>query len=209
MNLLNLCCGSVRPQSEEWTNLDLLLPVVGRHSAEWKNLQEEKNYLEHDVTSGKLPFAQDTFDGILFAHALEHFDCQQAVKIMAECRRVLKTGGLLLVSVPDASYFRRVHDEDTVENAERLFGEPIHLPDGETTFFGYGLWNRWHKAILTEDALWCYFVRSGFKRAWKKDFTRDPKPFTDCGCDACKVGLEMAQQLNRLPFSLCMCSVKE
>jgi predicted SAM-dependent methyltransferase len=126
---------------------------------------------------------------------------------MISCWRVLKPGGVLLVSVPDASYFRKVHDEDTVENAERLFGEPIHLPDGETTFFGYGLWNRWHKAILTEDALWAYFVRAGFKDVMT--LMRTYLEHVQQSETANGTMENMVKQLNRIPFSLVMCAVKE
>lgn len=217
MKYLNLCCGAVRPQSEDWTNLDLLLPVLGRWSPEWKQLQTEKNYVEHDVNSGPLPFDDDSFDGILASHCVEHWDCQEAARIMTECRRVLKTGGILLVSVPDASYFRQVHDRDTVENAVELFGEPIHLPDGETTFLGYGLFNRWHKTILTEDALWAYFVRSGFNDPQNVTVAHGEAMFFADTSTGTKFKVkaapesplaEMVKLLNRLPFSLVMMGVK-
>lgn len=210
MKLLNLACGNVRPPSTpevEWRNVDYLLPVLGRHSPEWNNLRAEANYTEFDVTTGRLPFVDEYFDGVVCSHFIEHVDCQQAVKIMVDCKRVLKPGGVLLISVPDASYFRNVHDRDTVENAQELFGEPIHLPDGETAFFGYGLWNSWHKAILTEDSLWCYFVRAGFAtnmvlRALHPEAGRAEANGVD-------PFYEMLAQLNRLPFSLVMFGVKE
>ena len=217
MKLLCLCCGSVRPQSEDWVNLDMLLPILGRWSEEWKQIQSETNYREFDVESGPLPFKEGEFDGVLFAHALEHFDCKVGVGIMAECRRILKPQGVLVVSVPDASYFRKVHEEDTVENAERLFGEPIHLPDGETTFFGYGLWNRYHKSILTEDAVWAYFRRAGFSdkmvlrlnKEWlgaTTSYVSHPLVVSRIDHGALDT---MVSKLNRLPFSLVMCGVKE
>lgn len=212
MKLLNLCAGANRPQTEEWTNLDYLLPVLGRWSPEWANLQQEKNYIEFDVTTGPLPFEENTFDGILASHCLEHWDCQQGVRIMADCRRILKPGGILLVSVPDATYFRAHYEEDTVENAERLFGEPIHLPDGETTFFGYGLWNRHHKAILTEDALWAYFKRAGFAKV-EKLLARAVTEYRNLGVPAEElvgpVKAKMFPLLNRIPFSLAMGGIKE
>lgn len=201
--LLNLCCGATRPQSDEWQNIDQLHPVLALGTPERAALDAEPYYTEADVTKG-LPYPAESFDGILASHCVEHWDCMTAVDVMRECRRVLKPNGVLLVSVPDASYFRRVYAEDTPENAVRLFGEPIHLPDGETTFFGYALWNRWHKAILTEDALWCYFVRAGFERyaIYRQSTTAMVMPEIP---DALSL---MQTLLNRPKFSLAMSGVR-
>lgn len=207
MKLLNLCCGAVRPQGEEWINVDNLHATLLPGTPERENLDKEKNYHNRDIVRNGVPVDLGCFDGILISHALEHFDCQAGVTIMDQCHFTLKPGGVLLVSVPDASYFRKVHAEDTVENAMRLFGEPIHLPDGETTFFGYGLWNRWHKAVLTEDALWCYFRRAGFSdimRLLDGYLQNVQESETIIGAME-----SMVKYLNRLPFSLVMCGVKE
>lgn len=221
MRLLNLACGNVRPASTEavkWSHVDNLLPVLGRHSLEWKQLLTEENYTEFNILGGgDLPFPEETFDGVMCSHFIEHVDCQEAAKIMKDCRRILKPGGVLLVSVPDASYFRQVHDRDTVENAVELFGEPIHLPYGETTFLGYGLFNRWHKTILTEDALWAYFVRSGFNDPQNVTVAHGEAMFFADTSTGTKFKVkaapesplaEMVKLLNRLPFSLVMMGVK-
>lgn len=195
MKILNLGCGSVRPQDGEFVNMDNLRPILALGTPERTNLDAEGDtYVNGDI-SQRLPFDDGTFDGVLASHVIEHFDCQQGVAIMRECHRILKPGGVLLVSVPDAAIFRRHHHEDTPENAVRLFGEPIHMPDGENTFAGYALWNRWHKAILTEDALWAYFVRAGFANGmihkYQSDEMISSEPLR-----------KMISLLNRLPFSL-------
>lgn len=205
MKLLNLCCGATRPQDPIWTNLDQLHPVLLPDTPERIQLDSEPRYTEHDVLAGPLPYPDDTFDGVLASHCVEHWDCQQAVTVMKECRRVLKPGGCLLVSVPDATYFRTMHDYDNVENAKRVFGEPIHLPDGETTFFGYGLWNRFHKAILTRDSLWCYFVRAGFAGTWEFEYTGQQPDGESPHTDSL---FTMGKLLNRLQFSLLMTGYK-
>lgn len=163
MKLLNLGCGATRPQSEGWTNLDCLRNVLRPGTPERTQLDSEPNYVEHELgVALPMPFRPNTFDGIVCCHVLEHFDCQLGVYVMMQCREVLKPGGILMVSVPDANYFRQVYNQDTPENAVELFGEPIYMGDNEPTFFGYALWNQYHKAILTQDALWCYFKRAGF-----------------------------------------------
>lgn len=219
MKLLNLCCGAVRPQGEEWINVDNLHASLPLLTPERINLDCEPRYVNRDIVDELLPNEWDEmFDGILASHCVEHWNCQDAVRIMGCCRECLKPGGVLLVSVPDASYFRQVHDEDTVENAQRLFGEPIHLPDGETTFLGYGLFNRYHKAILTEDALWCYFKRAGFGKIHRilvNDAGEERAMGGKIGLlprltnDASDAMFEMVEKLNRIPFSLVMAGVKE
>ncbi len=161
MKFLNLCCGAVRPQGSEWTNADQLHEVLALGRPERRQLDSEHNYVEMDATT-TWPFRPDLFDGIVASHCLEHWDAPTGAYVMRQAWHHLKPGGILLVSVPDASYFRKVYPDDTPDKAVELFGEPIHLPDGEQTFFGYALWNRHHKAILTEDAVWSYFMRAGF-----------------------------------------------
>lgn len=189
---------------EPWTNLDNLRAQLREGTPERAQLDDESNYVDHDIANGPMPFDEGTFDGAMLSHVLEHFDAPSGVKLMQDCRRILKPRGVLLVSVPDASYFRRVHAEDTPDNAVRLFGEPIHLPDGEHTFFGYALWNRWHKAILTEDALWCYFVRAGFSpyRIYRISTGEQELPELP---DALAL---MRAALNRRRFSLVMTGVR-
>lgn len=170
----------------------MLHPVLPMGSPERATLDAEPRYVEWDITS-PLPFDAGTFNGILCSHAIEHFDCMTGVDIMRECHRILVPGGILLVSVPDASYFRQCYNEDTPDNAVRLFGEPIYLPDGEQTFFGYALWNRYHKAIIDSDVLWCYFKRAGFD--------------IPAQVDAAILG-PMSALLNRRQFSLVMIGQK-
>jgi SAM-dependent methyltransferase len=161
MKLLNLACGATR-HGDPWVNVDELHATLLPGTPERNNLDNERNYVNWNLLNHPLPFANDEFSGILASHCIEHFDAKQAVKIMQECHRILQPGGALMVSAPDASYFRLMHSADNAENAVELFGEPIYLPDGETTFFDYALWNRWHLAIMSEDTLWSYFRKAGF-----------------------------------------------
>lgn len=197
--LINIGCGAVRPP-HPWVNVDNLHSVLLPGTNERANLDSEPNYIDHDISNG-LPFADDQADGILLSHVIEHFDCMGAVGLLKECRRVLKPGGVVLVSVPNATYFREKYDEDTFERAVELFGEPIQPCDGEATFFGFALFYREHKQILTIDTLWCLLKRAGFVEAndllygmWQNG----PKTIND----------KMWPLLNRRIFSLEMAAVK-
>jgi predicted SAM-dependent methyltransferase len=196
MRLLNLGCGYPRIEGEEWVNLDTLKAQLPPGSPELANLCAEQNYVEHDL-SQPLPFQDNEFDGVLASHVFEHFDAQEGLRIMRECHRVLKSGGVLLVSVPDASYFRKVYPEDRVANWPRLFGQTD--PENPIpTFFEAALWFDQHKAILTEDALWCYFTMAGFDV---------PRQFD--GIEWNDTERAMIPKLNRRKFSVEMLGYKE
>lgn len=197
MRLLNLGCGFTRPQFPEWTNVDSLYSILPEGSPERAALDQEINYVNADI--GKpLPFGDEWFDGVLLSHVIEHFSAPEGLALMQECRRVLCPGGVLLVSVPDASYFRKVYPEDRNENWVRLFG--VSDPNNTTaTFFEAALWFNEHKAILTEDALWSYFVRAGFT-----------EPIAQTQLNYCSHPTldAMACYLNRHEFSLFMAAIK-
>lgn len=212
MKLANLGCGGQRPQGEHWWNVDNLHDVLKPVTPERAQLDSEPRYINADLRNG-VPFPDNDLDGLVLAHCLEHFTLHDGVKLLKECHRVLKPGGVAMVSVPDASVFRRHHHEDTVENAERIFGEPIHLPDGETTFMGYAGFTHNHLQLFTEDSLWCCMTRGGFGIVNPLD-VRVHLQCLDLCYPEFKLGdkgsaYELAQILNRLPFSLVMAGVKE
>ena len=199
MNILNLGCGYPRLKPP-FLNLDSLFSQFPVGTLERKQLIEEGNYVDHNVTSGPLPFEDCSFDAILASHFLEHFDAQSGLSVLYECLRVLKSGGSLLVSVPDTSYFRKVFHEDTKENGMRLFGESMDSGNPHKSFFSCALWFNEHLAILTEDAVWAYLTKAGFSNIERLD----PNVY-DGGDPAVKT---MHDALNRRQFSLVMKGTK-
>lgn len=203
MMLLNLGCGSNRPQDEHWWNLDDLYGHFPKGTPEREQLDKEPRYVNHCLPE-QLPFEFDSIDGILASHIIEHFDIHDAVKIMADCHRVLRPGGILVVSVPDAKYFLSVYDRDKVENAVELFGEPIH-DKWQPNFFSYALFHTQHKQVLAQSSLRCLFLKAGFQSILHWDAVTSG-PFTkDYYNEASK---EINKIMNRRKFSLEMCGVK-
>lgn len=207
MKLLNLGCGGARPQSDEWINLDDLHSQLAIGEASRTNLDTETNYMNFVVGDAPLPFEDGYFDGVIASHFFEHFPAKAGLSIMEDCRRVLKPGGILLVSVPDASYFRRIHGEDRKENWHRLFGEgSMQCPID--TFFEVALWFEQHEQIFTEDALWAYFRRARFEDdRISAPIGSEQENFSDL-CENGAVLTELASILNRRKFSLIMFAVK-
>jgi len=81
---INLCCG--RRTLEGWVNVDFTQTLPGVLAC---NLVDP------------LPFADASADVVYASHVLEHFNRDAALRFLKECRRVLRPGGVLRLSVPD------------------------------------------------------------------------------------------------------------
>lgn len=89
---LNLGCGGrFHP---EWTNVDLF----SRHPS----------VISSDLRKG-VPFDDRRFEVVYHSHVLEHFSRQFAGVFLEECRRVLKTGGIIRMAVPDLEQIVRTY----------------------------------------------------------------------------------------------------
>lgn len=88
---LNLGCG---PHFiEGWQNLDLIdHPKVRRF-----DLRQP------------LPFATGSAAAVFTEHFLEHLSKDEALRFLAECKRVLKPGGAIRISMPDLQHLLRCY----------------------------------------------------------------------------------------------------
>ena len=149
--LINAGCGGERPGAP-WVNIDIRGESCG------------DNFVCCDLQQ-RWPFDDESIDGVLISHFLEHFDCAEGVAMLREAHRVLKKNGCVRILVPSASYHRKVYGEDVADphnNAVRLFGEQIFGP--YKSFMDYALFWPEHKMCFTEDSLWCMLVQAGFQR---------------------------------------------
>jgi predicted SAM-dependent methyltransferase len=86
MRYLNLGCGYHYSNSPEWTNLDFESTGPG--------------VIGHNLLSG-IPFGEAYFDLVYHSHVLEHFSKSDGERLLAECFRVLKPGGVIRIAIPD------------------------------------------------------------------------------------------------------------
>ena len=84
MKLLNIGCGTTFHSA--WVNIDVE-PV-------------SRDIIQHDAGT-PLPFEASSFDACYCSHILEHLSRDGALLLLTEMRRVLKTGGIIRVVVPD------------------------------------------------------------------------------------------------------------
>lgn len=111
MRKLNL--GSGPNSAKGWINYDWgLLPFLGKFgltsilvklnlldkSYDWKWPKISLVNIKDD-----LPDGDDSVDFIYCSHVLEHFEKEEAIKILKECRRVLKEKGVIRIVLPDLS----------------------------------------------------------------------------------------------------------
>jgi len=198
MRILNVGCGAMR-LPRPFINLDNLREQLAVGTRERHMLDQEENYVEHTIGSGQLPFPDNSFTAVALFHCLEHFEAQEGLSLLKDILRVLEHGGRILVSVPDASYFRKVYPEDRNENWPRLF-DVTDPPNPIPTWHEAALWFNQHRVILTEDAVWSYLTMAGYSGIERLDsFTHE----TDD--DAMRA---MHKELNRRIFSLVMKATK-
>lgn len=97
---LNLGCGDkVHPL---WTNVDHRAGAPG--------------VLAHDL-SRDLPFPDGGCECVYASHVIEHFTPRQATRLVSECFRTLKSGGVLRLVVPDMEAIARLY-LSSLESAE-------------------------------------------------------------------------------------------
>lgn len=89
--------------------------------------------LEHDVQCDirKLPFDDNSIDGAIAIHVLEHIQRWEARDTLAEWRRVLKPGAMLAIEVPELSRCCRnvLDNPDPRYGMWGLFGDPSYKND--------------------------------------------------------------------------------
>ncbi len=88
--LVNLGCGSV--WHPDWINLDVR-PVSSEIQA-WN-------------AENGLSFDDGSVDGCYASHLLEHLSREDARRLLLECLRVLRSGGVLRLAVPDLEVIAR------------------------------------------------------------------------------------------------------
>lgn len=83
---LNLGCGFHFSDKNEWTNIDFT--------------STHPRVIEYNLLNG-IPLKDNDYDFAYHSHVLEHFSENDGRKLIEECYRVLKPGGVIRVVVPD------------------------------------------------------------------------------------------------------------
>jgi ubiquinone/menaquinone biosynthesis C-methylase UbiE len=114
----------------------------------------------------ELPFPDAAFDAVILSEVLEHVD--READGLAEVRRVLKPGGLAIVTVPHADY--PFWWDPINKTLETLFGS--HIRRGPLT----GIWAR-HVRLYTPERLREVVRAAGLEVEEERSFTHRCLPF--------------------------------
>jgi len=200
---VNLGCGPNAPPG--WLNVDgswnawisnhpflrKLLTVVhiigdGTAGAEWN----VRPYV-HDLTK-PLPLKDGSASAIYGSHVLEHLYLADAQRLLSECRRVLRPGGVIRLVVPDlrsivTTYLKaknggtqslpeRVAAADKL-NEKLAFRSPVP-PRGNLLLKFYNLWKDFHhhKWMYDSDSLMRYLEEAGFTAVTEKGYLQSEIP---------------------------------
>ncbi len=112
-NIIKINIGSGPDGKSDWINLDWgVLPLLGKMqwplsfltktgflSSNYSKLWPKSLRLV-DCRKG-LPFKSGSVDFIYTSHFLEHLMRYQTIKLLAECKRILRSEGVLRIAVPD------------------------------------------------------------------------------------------------------------
>lgn len=136
---LHLGCGT--HVVEGWINIDYslgarlakfpflkpLLRKVGLFRNDWDN-----RIKLHDLRR-KLPFADHTVDCIYTSHTLEHLTRKDGLQLLSESYRVLKSGGIMRIVVPDLKAVVQHYIEGKIRADEFLDNLHVHYVEDHDT----------------------------------------------------------------------------
>jgi len=86
----------------------------GLLDAHWMNVDgfPDRNVHFQVDLGRRLPFEDNTFDGVFCEHVLEHFSLEDGAHLSREVRRVLKPLSVFRVVVPDSAHILRTYVDD-------------------------------------------------------------------------------------------------
>ncbi len=107
-----------------WVNID-------QHDLKGFAQQHRYKFLQHDVRNG-LPYGTGVVDYIVLSHVLQCLTYEEGLRLLKECRRVIRRDGVMRISVPDTELLVRSYGQvrcwDTLIS-DNNFTVPLKLSD--------------------------------------------------------------------------------
>lgn len=140
---------------------------------DWPVIEKAKNNVGHlsnllltNANIYRLPYPDNAFDGVILSEILEHID--HDVDGLKEVYRVLKPGGVVAITVPNANY--PFWWDPINKTLETVFN--THIGKGSLA----GIWAN-HVRLYTADQLRKSVLAAGFEVEEERAFTHSSFPF--------------------------------
>jgi len=155
---INLELGAIEKRMEGWLTVD---------RAEGADIRLDLRF--------PLPFPLNCIDQIYSSHLLEHFPHAYLIKLLFECKRILKPGGLFKVSVPNARIYLEAYFHPEGFDVKRHCVSKVAFNYySEIDFVNYiAYMYEQHCHMFDEKSLLIILNRVGFKNVKLREF--DPK----------------------------------
>lgn len=125
-------CGWASPVPESWRNFDASptlryerLPLIGKlYTKNHSRFPENVEY--GDIVKG-LPVQIETCKGVYCSHVLEHLSLEDFRKALQNTYRILRTGGIFRLVLPDLEYSIKKYINDPADDAALAFMKETSL----------------------------------------------------------------------------------
>lgn len=138
-----------------------------------------------------LPFADETFDGIFCEHVVEHFDFEHGVKMITECRRILKKGGIIRIIVPDG----KIIIDSYTNNPQKIVEYKKCESGTAMEAVNKSFYQRYEHQCIYDSAYMNYMlIKAGFRESRKGSFNNSPFGLNELLIDDSKYQFESLYQ---------------
>jgi predicted SAM-dependent methyltransferase len=97
---------------------------------DYRRILSGHTFVQHDLTFS-VPFSDASVDFVYSSHFLEHLGRDQGARLLAEMHRVLRTGGVARVCVPDLAYVVGLYGTGA---KRRMLDEYVYVREGTSAF---------------------------------------------------------------------------
>ena len=119
-----------------------------------------------------LPFPDQSVEIIYSSHTFEHFFPRELQILLAECKRVMITGGVLSVAVPDARIWISAYTKgEAIDSRKYLNGYQVPLPYGRLDLVNFiAYMDGCHKYLFDDENLLNVLLTAGFRNVQLRPF---------------------------------------
>lgn len=144
-------------------------PVKGKNGWTTLDLAVEAD-IYWDLLNG-IPFPDNTISEIYSSHVFEHFYYHDLLKLLKECYRVLKPGGVINTCVPDASIYIKAYSQPENFDESYMAYSPAVISNERMDIVNYiAYMDGHHRYMFDQDNLLRVLSTAGFVDIQSRSF---------------------------------------